>query len=257
MTTRRRKPATILSTILLTVVVLLAHGCGNPIEVEIVAGFDVCHECQMVIDQPRQAAGYIAGGKFVTFDSPICLLRSYESLEKRGEKLPISIHFAVDDGGAMQPAETTTFLLTRHQPTLMDGGVLAFGDPIAAEAARSADDEVTIDWPGFRLAQGRPDRVLEVLFGPEGMSPEVVNAARGELVQWKIRSSGLTGNLVLSVGGYPELDRILVPASGEEVVVRMRAVRPGAGFPIVAIGADTPLGMLKVSGPHTLDEEAL
>ena len=60
--------------------------------------------------------------------------------------------------------------------------------------------------------------------------------------------------LVLSVKGYPEFEPIVLPASGNEVVFRMRAVRPGAGFPIVANGADAPLGMLKVAGPHTVDE---
>ncbi len=248
--------ATLLSTALVGVYALFAFGCGNQQNAEVVAGLDACVECQMVIDQPRQAAGYFVGGSFVTFDSPICLLRSYESLAQRGEKLPTSIHFAVDDSGQMQTAETTTFLLTQHRPTLMDAGVLAFSDPAAAEATRIADGELLVDWQGFRNARARPDRVIELRFGPEGMVPEVVSAARGELVEWSVRSSGLASDLALSIGGYPELAPILVPASGDEIVFRMRAVRPGAGFPIVATGVDEPFGMLKVIGPHTADEEA-
>ena len=49
----------------------------------------------IIIDQPRQAAGYFEDGEFVTFDSPICLLRSYESLEQRGAKALIDIPLRV------------------------------------------------------------------------------------------------------------------------------------------------------------------
>lgn len=246
----------VILVVLATLVILATLGCSSAAKIEIVAGFDVCHECQMVIDLPRQAAGYLANDKFVTFDSPICLLRSYDALDKRGEALPLAIHFAVDESGTLQSHGTAMFLLTDHHPTLMDGRVLAFADRASADAVRTEDDEVITDWSGFRLARGKPDRVVEVQFGPEGMSPDVVNAARGELIQWRARSTGYEEGLVLEVKGYPELETVVVPASGNEVVFRMRAVRPGAGFPIVADGSDRALGMLKVTGPHTVDEGA-
>lgn len=256
MRAKREMPASLVSSILAALFCALAPGCGDPGKVEIVAGLDVCRECQMVIDSPRQAAGYLKDGEFLTFDSPICLLRSYESLAKRADGLPVSIYFSVSDEGEMQPAEDTTFLLTQHRPTVMDSGAFAFADAAAAETLRNPGDETT-DWPGFRLARGKPDRVVEVRFGPDGMVPEVVNAARGELVEWNARSSGLASDLVVSVKGYPELEPILLPASGETVVFRIQAERPGAGFPIVATGTDAPLGRLKVTGPHTVDEEEL
>lgn len=256
MTAGRDTRAPVASRVLVGTFVVFSFGCGNTGKAEVVPGLDVCNECQMVIDQPRQAAGYFVDGEFVTFDSPICLLRSYESLEKSAERLPTAIYFAVNDAGEMHTGEATTFLLTHHRPTLMDGGVLAFANPAVAEAARTEGDEVAVDWPGVRFALGRPDRMIEVRFGPDGMLPEVVNAVRGELVQWSVRSNDLPSDLVLSVKGYPELHPILVPASGEEVVFRMQTTRPGAGFPIVATGVDAPLGMLKVTGPHTVDEES-
>ena len=61
-----------------------------------------------------------------------------------------------------------TFLLTSHRPTVMGSGVLCFGDPAAAEAAREHDDEIVTDWLGYRTARGAPDREVEVSFGPDG-----------------------------------------------------------------------------------------
>ena len=42
-----------------------------------------------------------------------------------------------------------------------------------------------------------------------------------------------------------------------EVSFRLLALRPGAGFPVVRAGSDEPLGMMKVAGAHTADEEAM
>ena len=52
------------------------------------------------------------------------------------------------------------------------------------------------------------------------------------------------------------MGEIRVPASGEVVVVRMKAARPGMGFPVMEHGTDEPLGILKILGAHTADEEA-
>jgi hypothetical protein len=235
--------------------VLLA-GCNGNAKPEVVPGIDACNGCGMVIDQPGQACGYVSKGEFVTFDSPACLLRSYEALRKAGNEPLPAVYVADYRDATMHPAETSAFLLTDRRPTVMNGGVLCFADRAAAEELRSHEDEVVTDWAGFRTARGEPDRVLEVSFGPAGMVPEIVEAAKGELVLWQAQSSGLDHDLVVAVTGYPELGSVVLPASGEPVVFRLRAERPGAGFPVVEEGGRS-LGMLKVSGAHTADEEAM
>jgi len=237
------------------VTVLVWAGCGGGARPAIVAGVDGCAECGMVIDQPREAAGYVRDSAFVTFDSPLCLLRSVEALARNGAAAPQAIYFGDFENGTLHPAETVTFLLTQHVSTTMGSGVLPFADRAAAERWKQHDDEIVTDWAGVQILRGEPDRELLVTFGPAGMVPDVVEVAKGELVLWKVRGAGLERDLVVSVKGYPEVGSVVLPASGEEVVFRLRADHPGAGFPIVAAEGGEPLGMLKVSGAHTADEE--
>jgi hypothetical protein len=211
----------------------------------------------MVIDRPREACGYVADGQFVSFDSPVCLLRQLDGLRRRGERLPQAIFLADFRDGSFHPESEITFLLTRHQRTVMDGGVLCFADPAAAREMLQHDDERLTDWNGFRTARGEPDRRLELRISADAMSPDVVTANKGELLLWKLRGQGLGEDLVLAIKGYPEAGAVRVPASGEEVSFRLLTLRPGAGFPVVAVGRDEPLGMLKVAGAHTADEEAM
>lgn len=236
---------------------MLLTGCSGEVTPEIVAGVDACRECNMVIDTPGQACGFIDGREFVTFDSPACLLRNYEARRKRGQELPVDLYFADHGDGTLHPAETVAFVLTDHVPTIMESGTLCFASLEKAEAAIRHEDERITDWNGYQLALGEPDRVIAVRFDSRGMAPDVVESAKGELLLWKATSSGLDRDLVVSIKGYPELGEITVPASGETVMFRMKAVRPGMGFPVTETHSDVPLGMLKVLGAHTTDEEAL
>jgi hypothetical protein len=239
------------------IAVALLTACSGEVEPEISRGIDGCRECGMVIDQTGQACGYVAGSEFETFDSPTCLLKAYEARDRRGEELPVEIYFADYEDSSLHPAGETTFLLTDHVPTVMESGALCFASREAAEAARQHEDELLTDWPGFQLARGVPDRVLEVRFEAGGMVPDVVESAKGELLLWKVRVGGLEGDLSVSIRGYPEVGTVTVPASGDEVVFRMKALRPGAGFPVVRTDTGEALGALKVLGAHTPDEEAL
>ncbi len=157
--------------------VLISTGCAREPEIEIVEGLDVCRECNMVIDQVNQAAGLVSGGEFVTFDSPGCLLRFFESLPRKERPDPADIYFADYRDGTLHAAQRTTFLLTSHIPTVMNARVVVFSDPNGAMGARRHPDEVVTDWQGYRTERGTPDAVLEVVFGPEGMEPEVIQAA--------------------------------------------------------------------------------
>ena len=103
----------------------------------------------MVIDQVYQACGYVAEGEFVAFDSPGCLLRSYETVRKEGRNLPVGIYFADYQDGSLNPAESVTFLLTEHLPTVMNSGVLCFRGLEAAKAASLHDHDVSGAWVGY------------------------------------------------------------------------------------------------------------
>ena len=46
-------------------------------------GIDACRECNMVIDRVNEACGYVGEGEFVTFDSPMCLLRNLDAMRER------------------------------------------------------------------------------------------------------------------------------------------------------------------------------
>ncbi len=242
---------------LLVLAGVLFPGCQSEVKLEVVAGVDACHRCNMVIDQVNQACGYIESGELVPFDSPGCLLASYNQLRTQGEPLPEEVFFVDYNKGTWHPAQKTAFLLTEHIPTVMNAGVVCFASTEAAEAMKEHDNEKVTDWIGFRTARGIPDREVEVTFGTAGMSPEVVDVTKGELVLWRVTGDDLAEDVEITVKGYPEAGMIIVPATGEEVSFRILAVRPGAGFPVIETETGKSLGRMRVSGAHTLDEEAM
>ncbi|HUV12375.1 MAG TPA: hypothetical protein VMY18_01965 [Acidobacteriota bacterium] len=236
---------------------ILFPGCQSEVNLEVVAGVDACHRCSMVIDQVKQACGYIESGEQVTFDSPGCLLVSYEQLRTQGEPLPEEVFFVDYHAGTWHSAQTTAFLMTEHIPTVMNAGVVCFATAEAAEAMKEHASEEVTDWIGFRTARGIPDREVEVTIDPNGMSPESIDVSKGELVLWRVSGNNLTEDLEITVKGYPEAEAIIVPATGEEVSFRIMATRPGTGFPVIETGSGKSLGRMRVSGAHTLDEEAM
>jgi hypothetical protein len=217
---------------------------------------DACANCNMVITDVNQAAGWIEDGEFVPFDSPGCLLARYETLRHSGEPLPEDLFFADYQNSFFHPAAAVSFLLSSHRNTVMGSGALAFESRAAAEAALEHEDERITDWIGYRTARGKPDREVEVTLGPDGLSPERVEVKKDELVVWTVSNTAEEGERTLSIKGYPELDPVAIVAGEEPTSFRLLASRPGAGFPIVEAGADEALGVLVVQGPHTAEEEA-
>jgi len=243
--------------LLVALVSTLLAGCGGEVELGVLPGVDACSRCNMVIDQVNQACGIVDGGRLTVFDSPGCLLSAYDQRRGRGTALPDGIFFADYRDSSWNAAESTAFLLTTHIPTVMNAGVICFGSNEAAEAMRDHPDEVVTDWLGYRTARGTPDRVFEATITAGAMVPEVVEAAKGDLVLWRVHGAGLETDLEIEVMGYPEAGTITVPANGDTVEFRIMTSRPGAGFPITAISSGEALGMMKVSGAHTTDEEAM
>ena len=227
--------------------------CVREPKIEVVAGVDVCSECHMVIDQVNQAAGFVRGNSFVTFDSPGCLLRYLESMPKDERPQPGEIFFADYRTGFFQSADLSAFLLTSHIPTVMNAQVVVFSDATGAMNTREHADEVVTDWVGYRTERGTPDTILEVVFGPQGMEPDLVEVTKDDLVHLNAVGRGLDNDLTLSIRGYPEAGAITIPASGDTVQIRFLALKPGAGFPI-GVSGDDPMGMLRVAGAHTAEE---
>jgi hypothetical protein len=242
---------------LLALLVLSLAGCSREVVPSVMAGVDDCAHCHMVIDQVNQASGYIRDRGFVTFDSPACLLARFEELRKAGETLPRAIFFADFSDGSFHSAESTTFLLTSHRPTVMGGEVLSFGSRVGAQQIHEHDDEVLTDWVGYRTARGQPDRQVVVSLGPDGLSPERIEVEKGDLVAWTITATGESPERtpVLKIKGYPEVDPVAV-AADEPASFRLLASRPGDGFPIVEDATGEVLGVVVVRGAHTADEEA-
>ena len=235
---------------------VLVAGCGGEPTPEVMAGVDGCGSCGMVIDRVNEAAGWIEGGEFVPFCSPGCLLAEHDALRKSGQTPPEAIFLADYRDGTFAPVVDTAFLLTDHVPTVMNARVICFNSVAAASDMRQHEDEIVTDWTGYRVLRGEPDTVIETVFGPGGMDPEVVTTIKGDIVLWRARSEGLEEDLIWAINGYPEVEAAVVAATGAEIELRFMATRPGAGFPIESVSDGEPLGMIKVSGAHTADEAA-
>jgi hypothetical protein len=231
-------------------------GCGGEPTPEITAGVDGCASCGMMIDRVNEGAGWVAEGDFVPFCSPGCLLAEHDALRRSGRQLPESVYFADYRDGVFSAAVETAFLLTDHRPTVMNARVICFSSVVAAEEMRLHDDEIVTDWTGYRVFRGEPDTVIETVFGPDGMDPEVVAANMGDIVLWRASGNALEEDLIWFIQGYPEVGPPPVDIAGDPTELRFMATRPGAGFPIERKADGAPLGMLKVSGAHTTDEAA-
>jgi hypothetical protein len=211
----------------------------------------------MVIDKVNQACGFVEGGEFLTFDSPGCLLEAYNQRRSTGMPLPAKIYFADYHDSSLHPAESTTFLLTEQISTVMDSRVLTFSSRAGASQVQSHPDEKLTNWIGYRTARGRPNRTVKVTFHRSEMSPEVVLVDKGDLVLLELFGNGLEADLEIEIAGYPEIEAVTVPATGEKVELRMLAQRPGDGFPVIVRNSGEALGRVRVTGPHTLDEEEM
>jgi hypothetical protein len=248
------KIAYLLMIAFLTVMIV---ACGADKQPEIAKGIDGCASCQMVIEKVNEACGYFLEKDFKPFCSSGCLLDSYETRRKQGLILPDRIFFADYSGAALLPCDSITFLLTKHIPTVMEWGIIAFAGADEAHSHKRSGDEIIVDWVGLRTLRGVPDRTLSIVFAAGGMIPEVIEVNKGELIDWAIEGRQMDEDLLVTLKGYDELGEILIPASGEIVHIRMLALKPGAGFPFVRSGSGEVLGQIRVSGAHTLEEEEM
>ncbi|MBT3233181.1 MAG: hypothetical protein HN356_10240, partial [Calditrichaeota bacterium] len=155
------------------------------------------------------------------------------------------------------PQKLTTFLLTDHIPTVMNGRVLTFATKEDAQQMSKFPDEVITDFQGYLTLRGRPDKRVMIELHEESIFPEVVSVSKGDIVEWSCISTNSKTDVKFRIQGYEEIGEIVVPTGGEIVRIRMLAERPGSGFPIMRTSDGKVLGMLKVSGAHTKDEESM
>jgi len=235
--------------------IVLGAGCGSGGKPEIAAGVDACASCNMVIDKVNEAAGFYTGKEFSAFCSPGCLLRNFEDMRKQKQTLPDRSYFGDYSGSGLQPADSTSFLITRHIPSVMGWGVIGFAGHEAAAAHKTHDDERVVDWIGLRTQKGTVDRKVSLVLTSAGMVPDVVEFEKGELVECAIEGRDLDRDLTIRLRGYEEVGEIHIPQSGEVVFVRILASRPGAGFPFFDTASKDVLGQIRVSGAHTREEE--
>jgi len=239
---------------ILTLLILIVS-CGRELSPEITVGVDSCEQCNMVINTVNQACGYYSDGEFIPFDSPGCLLYSYDEIKKQERAIPSKIYFADYVTAKLLPADSISFLLTDHIHTVMNAGVLCFANKDSAESYRRYPDEKITGWTGYQVLRGTPDKIVEATISPKGMNPEVVILNKNEIVEWIFQGQDLKDELHVKLKGYEELGEILIPSDGEKVKLRMLANRPGAGFPFINSKDESIIGMVKVSGAHTHDEE--
>ncbi len=237
--------------------VITFTNCNRGPALKIVPGVDACLFCNMVIDNQKQACGYIEEGEFLTFDAPNCLVRLLEQRYESTISMTEYVFLADYNTGNLHRADSTFFLLTRHRPTVMNSQVLCFAKKQAAESIKEHDDEILTDWHGYIRLRGTPDKSLELVLRESGLHPETIVINKNDLVLLRITADNLEADHTISIKGYPEVGKIVIPMSGEVADLRLLALRPGAGFPIMDVNSDTPLGMVKVLGAHTMDEEEM
>ena len=87
------------------------------------------------------------------------------------------------------------------------------------------------------------------------MHPDSFEINKGELVELSLHGKNLNDEVTLAIKGYEKAGEIRIPVSGDQVSLRFWASRPGAGFPVIDTSNNNPVGMMKVAGAHTPDEE--
>jgi hypothetical protein len=224
---------------------------------EITANLDACVQCNMIIGKLNEACGYFAQDEFHPFDSPGCLLKEYENLKNNSIQPPPAIYFVDYTTRKFLTADSTFFLITDHIPTVMNAGVLCFASKeTAGEYVKYPDEKIT-DWRGFQTLKGTPDRIINITVSSRGMEPDVVVLEKNELVEWVFFPKDLKGSYEFYLKGYDVIGRIKMAKSNGQIAVRMFANKPGAGFPFINAADEKPVGMVKVMGAHTADEESM
>jgi hypothetical protein len=232
--------------------------CVKKNKPEIQAGIDACDHCKMVIEQLNQASAYIYQSEFRTFCSPACLLTDYETVRSQMTFEEQQIYFSDYDSKALTPADSIFFLLTKSLPTVMNSGVLCFRSINRADSFIRSGEETVTHWLGYQIRCGTPDKSFNLTFSENRLSPEVIVLDKNELAEIiiHVKEQLSNGEDDFFIKGYEEIGKIRIDPE-EPTIFRILAHRPGAGFPIISSKNQKILGMIKVRGAHTADEELM
>ena len=236
---------------------LILAGCDQQKTPVIHANVDACLQCGMSISQLNQACGYYYQSEFQTFCAGQCLLTRYQSIEWTKRPAAANVYFADFQSSDLVTVDSLEFLLTNHITTVMNAGVISFKDHDLISSYKKHDDELITDWRGFQIVKGKPDRTVEVTISQKGIEPEVTMLNKGELVEWIITPENENIQDLIMLKGYDEMHNIKVKVGGFPVKIRMLADKPGAGFPFIRSSDNQIIGMVKVAGAHTSDEEVM
>jgi len=243
--------------ITLLVMMITLQNCNSNEKPEILADIDNCLECGMVISQVNQGSGFYRNNEFNTFCSPVCLLKRYQSIENKARPAASQIYFADYPTTDLMSSDSVVFLLTEHITTVMNSGTLTFQNLDEASSYQKKGDEILTNWRGFQIMRGIADKKIEVRITSEGLDPDVILLNKNEIIEWIFLPQDPDIHDLFQLKGYEEMATIEILAGGAPVVMRMLADKPGEGFPLIRASDNKTLGMVKVMGAHTSDEEVM
>jgi hypothetical protein len=139
----------------------------------------------------------------------------------------------------------------------MNSGVLCFNNLGRAEHFLKNPQEHVVNWIDYQLKYGIPDKVINVTVAANKLSPEVIVLKKNELVELLFHNEDGNRKYVFFIKGYDELGEIKLDPTIDSLAFRMLANKPGAGFPIINAIDTELMGMIKVMGAHTADEDVL
>jgi len=235
---------------------LLCH-CKSDQKPEIQSGIDECKHCKMVISQINQACGFIQDNNFVTFCSPKCLLSEYEYLKKEKKINTNHIFFTDYESRNFVRSDSTFFLHTTSIPTVMNSGVICFRSLKNAESLKSQQLDIVTNWRKYRIMAGTPDKTVRLKLSKNSLEPAVLVFNKNEIIHLAIEMVDQQGHPNISIKGYEDIGNFTFPEGESILTIKLLTDKPGSGFPIIMKGIEQPIGMLKISGAHTRDEEVM
>ena len=211
----------------------------------------------MVISETNQACGFFQENEFKPFCSPACLLKDYHELRNKYTIGNDQIYFTDYDKKTFVQSDSTFFLMTKTLPTVMNSGVLTFDSEAVAQQLLQQSDETVISWMKYQVIGGTPDKTINAVLQNNKIDPDVFTFDKNQIIQLDIKNVDKIDDRLLRIKGYEKYGPFRFMKNEEVLRIRLMADKPGSGFPILLDGIEQPLGMIKVSGSHTQDEEVM
>jgi hypothetical protein len=211
----------------------------------------------MVITQTNQACGFFQENNFVTFCSPACLLSEFENLRKENKINANHVFFTDYESKKFVRSDSTYFLLTNSIPTVMNSGVLCIRSMENAEILKNHQNDTVVDWKKYQIMAGTPDKIIKLKLSNNSLEPDVLVFNKNEIIHLEVENVDHQVIPNISIKGYEEIGNFTFPEGESILTIKMLTDKPGSGFPIIMQGIEQPIGMIKIVGAHTMDEEVM